>query len=110
MWNGRTYGELANTQKRIYNRPISKTMRLENGFKGFAYGYTDAQYESLIRLTSVLIRLFPNIKPTIPLLPNGRIDPGANKGVKRRRSSDHGILGHWHIHEPIGNSNPLREV
>ena len=57
--------------------------------------YTEAQYESLIRLTAALCRVFPNLPPTYPTDANGRV---VNHTLTDAQFAGyHGLLGHFHV-------------
>ena len=76
------------------------------GEKGWAIGtingstlrqppYTEAQYESLIRLTATLCRVFPNLPPTYPTDADGRV---VNHTLTDAQFAGyHGLLGHFHV-------------
>lgn len=65
------------------------------GKKLCQYDLTDAQYESLIRLTATLCRVLPNLRPDYPR--------DARGGLRTTALSDdeleayRGILGHYHV-------------
>jgi N-acetylmuramoyl-L-alanine amidase len=64
-----------------------------NGEHHVAYEFRPEQYDSIIALTRVLLRIFPKIKPVVPEQPDGQLildtlpDPMAFAG----------ILGHLHV-------------
>ncbi|RMH24348.1 MAG: N-acetylmuramoyl-L-alanine amidase [Planctomycetota bacterium] len=61
------------------------------------YDLTDAQYESLIRLTAALHRALPEIRLDYPRAPGGGVLPRALDDDEFR--SFRGVLGHWHVQE-----------
>ena len=59
------------------------------------YDLTDAQYESLIKLTATLCRVFPKIKPDYPRDERGQLIRHVLSPEQFQAFS--GILGHYHI-------------
>jgi N-acetylmuramoyl-L-alanine amidase len=64
-----------------------------NGEHHLAYEFRPEQYDSIIALTRVLLRIFPRIRPIVPEEPDGRVilDTLADP------MSFAGILGHLHV-------------
>lgn len=61
------------------------------------YDLTDAQYESLIRLTAALVEIFPNLQPDYPRGDDGRVLDRALSRAEFDRFR--GLLGHSHVQE-----------
>lgn len=66
-----------------------------NGTKLGMYDYTSEQYDSLIKLTASLCRIFPELKSAFPTESNGQV-------INRKLSEDEfrqfkGFLGHYHV-------------
>lgn len=66
-----------------------------NGRTLHQYDFTDAQYESLIKLTATLCRILPRIRPDYPRDAEGHL-------IRRMLTDEEmagfsGILGHWHV-------------
>ncbi len=59
------------------------------------YGFTDRQYDSLIRLTVTLCALFPAIRCDYPRDEKGELWPAKLPSAELARY--HGILGHYHV-------------
>ena len=66
-----------------------------NGRQLFQYDLTDAQYESLIRLTATLCRVLPRIRADYPRDANGDLRTGML--TPEEMADFNGILGHFHI-------------
>lgn len=66
-----------------------------NGRALCQYDLTDAQYESLIRLTATLCRVLPRIRPDYPRDGLGRLRTTVLSADELREYS--GLLGHWHV-------------
>jgi N-acetylmuramoyl-L-alanine amidase len=60
------------------------------------YDFTEAQYQALEKLTVALCRVFPRIRPTTPLQPDGSRLNVALPGKPELRAFE-GLLGHYHI-------------
>jgi len=76
------------------DQPIAGTI---NGSPLVMYDLTDAQYESLIRLTAALHRALPGIELDYPRGPDGRVLPRVLDDDDFR--SFRGLLAHWHVQE-----------
>jgi N-acetyl-anhydromuramyl-L-alanine amidase AmpD len=77
--------------QRTYPRPISERMEV-NGAKVQSYGYTDAQYTTLIELFKVLTRQLDKIQVQFPVDPKGEV-----VGRTLDAPVDHrGFMAHWH--------------
>jgi N-acetylmuramoyl-L-alanine amidase len=66
-----------------------------NGSDLVMYDLTEAQYESLIRLTATLHTALPRIRLQAPRGPNGQVIPRAL--TPDEFASFSGVLGHWHV-------------
>lgn len=65
------------------------------GEKVRMYDLTDAQYESLIALTTTLCEVFPELRPQAPRGADGRV---LDHAMSEREYRDfHGVLGHYHV-------------
>jgi len=61
------------------------------------YDFTDAQYESLVKLAATLCRVLPGIKPVAPRDSHGKIH---NKVLSDEQfASFSGLIGHYHVSE-----------
>ncbi len=93
------YGDIPGMADPKYKRPISEVMAI-NGSPKKAYGYTDAQYVSLIELLKVLTTNI-GIPKQIPLNDQGDVvdrvleDPAFQ-----------GIVAHWHLAESRWDPGP----
>jgi N-acetyl-anhydromuramyl-L-alanine amidase AmpD len=66
-----------------------------NGRQLYQYDLTDAQYESLIKLTATLCRVLPRIQPDYPRDENGDLRTSVLSPEALAEFS--GLAGHWHI-------------
>ena len=66
-----------------------------NGQRLVQFDLTDAQYESLIKLTAALCRVLPRIEPDYPRDADGRLLTRAMSAEEL--AAYHGLLGHYHI-------------
>jgi len=66
-----------------------------NGRELMQYDLTDAQYESLIKLTATLCEVLPRIRPDYPRDPQGDLRTSVLTDEEMENFS--GILGHWHV-------------
>lgn len=74
------------------NEPVSGEI---HGVEIHQYDYTPEQYDSLVKLTATLCRIFPNLKCDYPKDENGRlINRQLSEGEFRRHQ---GLLGHYHV-------------
>lgn len=76
------------------DQPIQGTV---NGSELLMYDLTDAQYDSLIKLTASLHRALPGIALEYPKEPGGGVDPRKLDDDAFRSFS--GLLAHWHVQE-----------
>lgn len=75
-----------------------------NGTMMRMYDLTPQQYESLIKLTSALTRIFPNITPEYPRTPDGSLETRAL--APDRLANYKGLLGHFHIQPEKADPGP----
>lgn len=68
-----------------------------NGRRLYQYDLTDAQYDSLIKLTATLCQVLPRIRPDYPRDAEGRLRTSVLSDEEIAGFS--GLLGHWHITE-----------
>ena len=66
-----------------------------NGRELMQYDLTDAQYDSLIKLTATLCQVLPRIALDYPRDADGRLRDSVLTGDEMANFS--GLLGHWHI-------------
>ena len=60
------------------------------------YDYTREQYESLIKLTAALCRVFPKLRCDVPRHADGTL---IDRVLSREESAAYrGLLGHWHVY------------
>ncbi len=82
-------------------RPISSTVRI-NGHEVKSYGYTEAQWRSMLAVSRLLLRIFPAIAPNSPTALDGEpetfalAEPGAFSG----------FVGHSHTSEMQWDPGP----
>jgi len=74
------------------NEPVRGTI---NGKALVQYDFTDAQYESLIKLVATLCQVLPRIEPDYPRDTDGQLVTHVLD--KDQRESFEGLLGHFHI-------------
>jgi N-acetyl-anhydromuramyl-L-alanine amidase AmpD len=93
----RPYNELGVRTKDFVGRPARPDL-IEGNIQGqdlVQYDFTPQQYESLIKLTATLCKIFPNIKCDYP-------KDGAGKLIPKKLDDDawrayQGVLGHYHV-------------
>ncbi len=66
-----------------------------NGRQLHQYDFTDAQYESLIKLTATLCQVLPRIRPDYPRDADGKLCRTVLS--KDEMASFSGLIGHWHV-------------
>lgn len=93
----RPYNEIGVRTPDFVGRPARNELIVGNiqGRELAQYDFTPEQYESLIKLTATLCKIFPNIKCDYPKDDDGKLIP------KKLDDSDwrayQGILGHYHV-------------
>lgn len=65
------------------------------GYKLYQYDYTPEQYDSLIKLTATLCRVFPKLECDYPKDSDGEVFPRKLDDAELRTYQ--GLLGHYHI-------------
>jgi len=75
-----------------------------NGKMMRMYDFTPEQYESLIKLTVALTKIFPNIAPDYPRSADGSLETRALP--LDRLASYKGLLGHFHIQPEKADPGP----
>ena len=86
------HSRLAEMNRKEHKRPMSPLRRV-NGARVRSYGYTDAQYRSLLALMKVLIKILPRIQAHPPLDVRGEVVTNTlDSGL-----GFEGFLGHFHI-------------
>lgn len=93
----RTVGHLGLRKKPFYGRPdrpqiISGTVQ---GTKLYQYDFTPEQYDSLIKLTATLCRVFPKLRCDYPKDSAGKLIPHMLSEPQWKEYS--GVLGHYHV-------------
>ena len=91
---------IATMSKKEYRRGGPERMRI-NGFWTKAWGYTDAQYQALLELLSVLTSTL-DIKPFVPMDEKREVIPT----MLQDAAGFEGILGHYHITENRWDPGP----
>jgi N-acetylmuramoyl-L-alanine amidase len=93
----RPYNEIGVRTKDFVGHPARQEL-IEGNIQGqdlVQYDFTPEQYESLIKLTATLCKVFPNIKCEYPKDDAGKLIP------KKLEDSDwrayQGVLGHYHV-------------
>jgi N-acetylmuramoyl-L-alanine amidase len=93
----RPYNDIGVRTPDFIGRPARNELIVGNvqGQELAQYDFTPEQYESLIKLTATLCKIFPNIKCDYPKDDDGKLIP------KKLDDSDwrayQGILGHYHV-------------
>jgi len=93
----RAYDELGVRTPSFVGRPARKELIVGNiqGQELAQYDFTPEQYDSLIKLTATLCRIFPNIKCDYPKDASGRLIP--KKLDDEAWQEYQGLLGHYHV-------------
>lgn len=74
------------------------------GIELYQYDFTPQQYDSLIKLTATLCRIFPLLKCTYPRDANGRLI--SHQLTDAQWKNFHGLLGHYHIQKNKTDPGP----
>jgi len=93
----RAYDEMGVRTEGFVGRPARKELVVGNiqGTELAQYDFTPEQYESLIKLTATLCRVFPKIKCDYPKDADGKLIP---KKLEDSAWRDYqGVLGHYHV-------------
>lgn len=75
-----------------------------HGVTLWQYDFTDAQYESLIKLSATLCTALPRIRPDVPRDADGRVRLGELPADELGRFS--GIVGHFHLTQEKSDPGP----
>ncbi|MDZ4656371.1 MAG: peptidoglycan recognition family protein [Bythopirellula sp.] len=93
----RNVGHLGLRDKPFIGRPARNEL-IEGTIQGtklYQYDFTPQQYDSLIKLTATLCKIFPKIKCDYPKDAEGNLIP---KVLSETEWQDfHGVLGHYHV-------------
>lgn len=93
----RTVGRFGVRSRPFFGRPARHSL-VEGTIQGVElaqYDYTPQQYESLIKLTATLCRVFPKLKCAYPVDSEGDLIP---QMLQRQQWLDfQGVLGHYHV-------------
>jgi N-acetylmuramoyl-L-alanine amidase len=93
----RTVGSIMLRDKPFYGHPARPEI-IEGNIQGedlYQYDFTPQQYDSLIKLTATLCRIFPKIKCTYPQDSDGKLIP---RMLTEAQYKDFGgVLGHYHV-------------
>ena len=93
----RYLGALGLRKSPFYARPDRKEIVLGTvqGEKLYQYDFTPEQYDSLIKLTATLCRIFPKLKCTYPKDIDGKLIP--HQLTEKQWKDFRGVLGHYHV-------------
>jgi N-acetyl-anhydromuramyl-L-alanine amidase AmpD len=93
----RPYNELGVRTPDFVGRPARKELIVGNiqGTELAQYDFTPQQYDSLIRLTATLCKIFPMIECDYPKDARGKLIP--RKLDDEAWKDYHGVLGHYHV-------------
>jgi N-acetylmuramoyl-L-alanine amidase len=93
----RTISSIAIRTKPFFGHPARPKI-IEGNIQGvdlYQYDFTPQQYDSLIKLTATLCRVFPKIECQYPQDERGNLIP---KMLPEKEWQDfHGVLGHYHV-------------
>lgn len=93
----RTIGHIGVRTKPFYGKPARQEL-INGTIQGqelYQYDFTPEQYDSLIKLTATLSRVFPKIECTYPRDAEGDLIPHVLTDQEWR--DFHGVLGHYHV-------------
>ncbi|MEM1329746.1 MAG: N-acetylmuramoyl-L-alanine amidase [Planctomycetota bacterium] len=88
-------GALRDLSMPLYASRAEPVSGVIQGRELFQYDLTDAQYESLIKLTATLSTALPRIRLEAPRGPDGAVIPGVLPPDEL--ASFQGVLGHYHV-------------
>ncbi|QDU57797.1 N-acetylmuramoyl-L-alanine amidase [Aeoliella mucimassa] len=98
---------LEHTSDPSLNNPLARPKIVEGTIQGtklYQYDFTEAQYDSLIKLTATLSRVFPKIKLNYPRDEEGQLIPRVLP--KEDWQDFQGVLGHYHIQKNKTDPGP----
>jgi len=93
----RRIGHLGVRTKPFYGKPDRQEL-IQGTIQGTElnqYDFTPEQYDSLIKLTATLCRIFPKIECIYPMDEEGNLIP--HKLSKKKWRNFQGVLGHYHV-------------
>jgi N-acetyl-anhydromuramyl-L-alanine amidase AmpD len=111
--SGRTYNTLPAWMKKTgvrtagYVAHPARNEMVEGNIQGedlCQYDLTDAQYDSLIKLTATLCKVLPRIKPDYPRDAAGKLRP--EKLTEEEYKNFSGLVGHYHIQKNKTDPGP----
>jgi N-acetyl-anhydromuramyl-L-alanine amidase AmpD len=85
-----THPRFAEMQK--HPRPLSDLVEI-NGARVQSFGYTEAQWRSVLSVSRLLLRVFPTVKPDVPRRENGSV---FNRALEEPLTFS-GFIGHHHV-------------
>jgi N-acetyl-anhydromuramyl-L-alanine amidase AmpD len=93
----RTVGHLGLRTQPFYGRPDRPEMIVGTiqGTELNQYDFTPEQYDSLIKLTATLCRIFPKLKCEYPKDAQGKLIP--HQLTEKQWQEFSGVLGHYHV-------------
>ena len=93
----RTIGHLGLRTQPFYGRPDRPEMVVGTvqGSRLNQYDFTPEQYDSLIKLTATICRIFPKLKCDYPKDERGQLIP--HQLTERQWQEFSGVLGHYHV-------------
>jgi N-acetylmuramoyl-L-alanine amidase len=93
----RPYDEIGVRTKAFVGRPARQELIIGEiqGQQLAQYDFTPEQYESLIKLTATLCKIFPKIKCDYPKDANGKLIP--KKLSDEEWQKYQGVMGHYHV-------------
>ncbi len=102
----RTLGTLALRKSPFFGRPDRSEVVVGTvqGVELYQYDFTPEQYDSLIKLTATLCRIFPKINCTYPQDDQGNLIP--HKLTDRQWRGYQGVLGHYHVQKNKTDPGP----
>ena len=102
----RTLGHLGLRKSPFYGRPDRPEVVVGTvqGVKLYQYDFTPEQYDSLIKLTATLCRVFPKIKCDYPQDKQGKLIP--HKLTDEQWRNFQGVLGHYHVQKNKTDPGP----
>lgn len=102
----RSLGHLGLRKQAFFGRPAlpEPVIGTIQGVELVQYDFTPEQYESLIKLTASLCRIFPKLKCTYPQDNDGKLIPQVLP--KQDWENFQGVLGHYHVQKNKTDPGP----
>lgn len=102
----RSLGHLGLRTVPFYGRPDRPEVVVGTvqGVELYQYDFTPEQYDSLIKLTATLCRIFPKMKCEYPVDADGKLVP--NVLAEEQWQSFQGVLGHYHVQKNKTDPGP----